>query len=325
MKTPTFRWLLVATAATALLGCSRGEIPQGVASDDTVAPIDGDSSAIREETAAGAETRSPAETAAPDGNPDAVESATVEQLPSSEDYGAAIAEEMLANADLSIFEKYGINPEDARKAWDESMTWAAGPGADATDEEEARQGEAILAKYGIDAENFGKAIAEMMSAGLEEADQADVHAAEAQPLDGGEHTWPNGVHLALRVVKQEPWGTTDDYCGNGSCGISNPDDLRWVLRYDVTVPDSFAGEFDPYGCPGQLHIVDGNDDDALIGVAGADATSIDGILPGATKYGQDEYSIERTALGSEFYIESSCGDTEFGGDTVYFRGVIGSK
>jgi hypothetical protein len=63
----------------------------------------------------------------------------------------------------------------------------------------------------------------------------------------------------------------------------------------------------------------------LIGVAGADATSIDGILPGATKYGQDEYSIERTALGSEFYIESSCGDTEFGGDTVYFRGVIGSK
>ena len=44
MKTTTRRWLLVATAATALVGCSSGEIPEGVSPDDTVAPIDGDSS-----------------------------------------------------------------------------------------------------------------------------------------------------------------------------------------------------------------------------------------------------------------------------------------
>ena len=84
----------------------------------------------------------------------------------------AAAKEMLANADLSIFEKYGINPEDARKAWDELMTWGAGDGADATDEEGARQGEAILARYGIDAEDFGKAIAEMFQPGIEEMQAA---------------------------------------------------------------------------------------------------------------------------------------------------------
>jgi hypothetical protein len=56
--------------------------------------------------------------------------------------------------------------------------------------------------------------------------------------------------------------------------------------------------------------------------AGADETSTDGT-GAADRSGQAEYSVERDALGGEFYIESSCGDTEFGGEVAYFRGTIG--
>ena len=47
------------------------------------------------------------------------------------------------------------------------------------------------------------------------------------------------------------------------------------------------------------------------------------ILPGQSKTGSAEYSIEKSALGQEFYIESSCGDplAEMDG-AVYFTGVI---
>ena len=72
------------------------------------------------------------------------------------------------------------------------------------------------------------------------------------PLDGGTYTWSSGVTMTLEVVKKEPWGSTDDYCGDGSCGVSNPDDLRWVLHYEVSVPKDMPAPFDPMSCPGEL-------------------------------------------------------------------------
>ena len=52
------------------------------------------------------------------------------------------------------------------------------------------------------------------------------------------------------------------------------------------------------------------------------AHSLEGeIFPGATKDGDEEYSIERSALGQEFYLESSCGDPD-DGEVVYFTGTI---
>jgi hypothetical protein len=44
----------------------------------------------------------------------------------------------------------------------------------------------------------------------------------------------------------------------------------------------------------------------------------DNIFPGATKYGVQEYSIERAVNGEEFYLESTCG----GNQVKYFRGKI---
>jgi hypothetical protein len=144
-----------------------------------------------------------------------------------------------------------------------------------------------------------------------------------QPLDGGSYTWSNGVTLTLEVARQEPWGDTDDYCGDGSCGVSNPDDLRWVLHYEVSVPEDAPRPFDPYSCPGELQIANGNDEETIINVSGDYANSLDGkILPGSTKSGDNEYSIERSALGEEFYIESSCGDPDYMESPVYFTGVI---
>jgi hypothetical protein len=313
MKTRTCKWLSVPLAATALVSCSSGDRPEDLAPEDTVAPIDDNSfSRTTEEPAATEGTTAPT-------NPD----------PSLSIEGAEVPAE-LTEAERAVFEKYDIDPDDARKAFEELL--GVGMSNAATGEEfSEEQGEAILDKYGIDAEDFYRAYGEMVAAGADEtstdgngaANRSETNTVIPQPLDGGEYTWPNGVRLALRVVKVEPWGGTDDYCGDGSCGVSNPDDLRWVLRYDVTVPESFPGPFDAYSCPGELHIVNGNDDDAMILVAGADFRSLDGtILPGATRYGQAEYSIERDALGGEFYIESSCGDTEFAGEVAYFRGTI---
>ena len=143
-----------------------------------------------------------------------------------------------------------------------------------------------------------------------------------EPLDGGSFTWGSGVTMSLDVVKTEPWGSTDDYCGDGSCGVSNPDDLRWVLRYDVSVPADLVQPFDASSCPGELHIANGNDEESIIGVAGDYAKDLGGrIFPGATKHGVQEYSIEQSALGQEFYIESYCGDPNFA-EPAYFTGTI---
>jgi hypothetical protein len=103
--------------------------------------------------------------------------------------------------------------------------------------------------------------------------------------------------MTVSVERVEAWGDKDDYCGDGSCGISNPDDLRWVLKYEVSVPETMNKPFDPSRCPGELQILNGNDDESIIGVSGDYARFLDGnIFPGATKFGVDEYSIEKDAL-----------------------------
>ncbi len=144
------------------------------------------------------------------------------------------------------------------------------------------------------------------------------------PLDGGSYTWQNGVTMTLSITRQEPWGETDDYCGDGSCGVSHPNDLRVVLEYSVSVPEEAEQPFDPSSCPGQLQIASGNDDEAIIGVAGDYASYLDGkVLPGQTKTGADEYSIARSAVGEEFYIESTCGDPMYDAEgPVYFMDTI---
>ncbi len=143
-----------------------------------------------------------------------------------------------------------------------------------------------------------------------------------QPIDGGEFTWDNGVTMRLSIERTEPWGDTDDYCGDGSCGISEPDDLRLLLRYEISVPEDADEPLEETGlyCPGQLSTVDGASDDLVIGVAGEYASDPGTILPGATKFGIDETSIDRSLLGQEFLLESSCGDPD--GETAYFTGVI---
>lgn len=144
------------------------------------------------------------------------------------------------------------------------------------------------------------------------------------PLDGGTYTWQSGVEMTISISRKEPWGSIDDYCGDGSCGVSNPDDLRVVFEYQVTVPDYITQPFDASSCPGALHIASGNDDEAIISVAGDYASYLEGkILPGQAKSGRDEYSIERSAVGEEFYIESSCGDPYNETDgPVYFTATI---
>lgn len=166
-------------------------------------------------------------------------------------------------------------------------------------------------------------------------DPADDPAAEAPdpsagqavelPLDGGEYTWSSGVTLKLTVERVEPWGTTNDFCGDGSCGVANPEDTRLVLKYEVTVPEDHAGPFDPEmaGCPGQLHSMTGSDDEAFSGVAGSYYRELGGkVFPGATKFGVAEYYIEKAYADEEFYIESSCGDADYTGETAYFVGPI---
>jgi hypothetical protein len=144
-----------------------------------------------------------------------------------------------------------------------------------------------------------------------------------QPFEGGSYTRENGITMKTEVLRIEPWGETNDYCGDGSCGVSNPDDTRMVLRYTVAVPKSFKGTFDPGSCPGDMHVANGNDDDSFVSVAGEYQKSLTGkMLPGATKYGDSEYSIEKKAVNETFYIESSCGDPDYTGELAYFGGKI---
>ena len=151
--------------------------------------------------------------------------------------------------------------------------------------------------------------------------------ATSLPLDGGTYTWQSGVEMTISISRMEPWGSTDDYCGDGSCGVSNPDDLRVVFEYEVSVPDYITQPFDASSCPGELHIASGNDDEAIISVAGDYASYLEGkILPGQTKSGRDEYSIERSAVGDDFYIESSCGDPYYEADgPVYLPAPLTSN
>jgi hypothetical protein len=144
------------------------------------------------------------------------------------------------------------------------------------------------------------------------------------PLDGGSYTWESGVKMTLSVQTVEPYGKKDDFCGDGSCGVALPDDTRVAIKYEVTVPDDYADSFDPYSCPGELHVASGNDDDAFGLVAGDLYRSLDGsILPGTTKFGVEEYYIKKDYIDEEFYIESSCGDDSYD-ESAFFAGTFNS-
>lgn len=146
---------------------------------------------------------------------------------------------------------------------------------------------------------------------------------DPQPFDGGTYTWSSGVTMRTSVELVEKWGKVDDFCGDGSCGVANRDDTRFVFRYEVTVPDTLRKPLEGYSCPGELHVAAGNDQEALSGVYGDYERSIgDTILPGATKFGVAEYYIERDYVDGEFYLESSCGDPTYSGETAFFNGPI---
>lgn len=145
-----------------------------------------------------------------------------------------------------------------------------------------------------------------------------------QPLDGGTYTWPNGVTMTLNIEKIEPWGDFSDYCGDGSCGVSHPDDLRVLIGYDVSVPEDAAEPLDgDLYCPGELETVNGSTGDLVIGVAGDYASELGTVLPGATKHGVSELSIDKSLIGQEFFLASTCGEPN-GDKTAYFRGTIGA-
>ncbi len=157
----------------------------------------------------------------------------------------------------------------------------------------------------------------------DDSDDGDDGAFEQLPLDGGSYTWKSGVTMKLTVDRVEPYGKKDDFCGDGSCGIANPNDTRVVLKYEVKVPADASEPFDASSCPGEMYPTSGNDDDALSGVFGDFAKPISGkIFPGATKTGFDEYYIEKAYADQEFYIESSCGEFDYGGETAYFVGTF---
>ena len=40
----------------------------------------------------------------------------------------------------------------------------------------------------------------------------------------------------------------------------------------------------------------------------------------AIKTGAEEYAIEKVYVDQEFYIESTCGDVDFAGESAYFVG-----
>lgn len=168
----------------------------------------------------------------------------------------------------------------------------------------------------------GKVIDGLAQGGDDAVTGPGSSAEEQLPFDGGEYTWKSGVTMKVTVEKSERWGRTDDFCGDGSCGVAEPGDTRFAMKYEVTVPPDFEGSFEPYSCPGQLHVESGNDEEAYIDVAGQNAKYLDGtIRPGATKFGVVEYAIKKASAGEEFYIESSCGDPE-GSEIAFFGGNV---
>ena len=103
--------------------------------------------------------------------------------------------------------------------------------------------------------------------------------------------------------------------------MSRPNDLRWVLHYKVSAPATVANPIDLSSCPGDLHIVNGNDDKAFVSVDGDYASNPgDKVLPGATKSGDAEFSISRASVGKDFYLESMCGDSVSGEEIACHQG-----
>lgn len=144
------------------------------------------------------------------------------------------------------------------------------------------------------------------------------------PFDGGSYTWESGVTMTLSLETVEPYGRKDDFCGDGSCGVALPEDTRVALKYEVSVPENYTEAFDAYGCPGELHVSEGNDDDAFGLVAGDYDSDIGGsILPGTAKFGVMEFYISKEYADSEFYIESSCGDDSYD-ESAFFAGTFTS-
>jgi len=149
------------------------------------------------------------------------------------------------------------------------------------------------------------------------------------PLDGGTFTWAStGIQMETEVVEnvKQPWGSFDDFCGDGSCGVAHKDDRRFVMRYTVTVPNSYGRVFDPTSCPGQLHVMQGNDEDSLGGVAGEYERSLDEpIPPGSSKYGVEEYYISKDLVGQRIFMDSTCGedpDNFDASETAYFVATV---
>lgn len=137
--------------------------------------------------------------------------------------------------------------------------------------------------------------------GAEEADP---------PINGGTYTWDNGVTMSLSIEALEPWGVREDWCGNGRCGITEPDDLRLLLRYEVRVPDDFEGDFNTWACPGQLTVKEGNDEEAIKGYQASDGSTLElsgTISRGSTKYGVEGYAIAKEYADADFLLSSICG------------------
>lgn len=116
--------------------------------------------------------------------------------------------------------------------------------------------------------------------------------------------------MTVTVESVTPWGKREDWCGDGSCGITEADDLRVLLRYEVSVPDDYEGDFDASRCPGELSVLNGNDDEALRPYQdlNGDTSDINGaILPGATKFGIAGFAVSKDYQDEEFVLTSACG------------------
>lgn len=149
---------------------------------------------------------------------------------------------------------------------------------------------------------------------------------DLQPIDGGTYTWSStGITIDLAVeVTEIRGGEPDDLCGDGSCGVLEPEDTTVTIRYDVTVPDDYAGgPFDASYCELSAGVVNGNDDEAITGLAGGYYSPIDGaILPGASKFGIDEFVVDAEHAGDEFLLTTACGDPD-SYEEAYFVGPLG--
>jgi hypothetical protein len=119
--------------------------------------------------------------------------------------------------------------------------------------------------------------------------------------------------MSVSVDSVTPWGKREDWCGDASCGVTQADDLRVLLRYEVSVPDDFQGDFDPSRCPGELTVVNGNDDEAVRPYQDLQGETSDisgSILPGASKFGVAGFAVSKDYEDQEFVLTSACGTGE---------------